>query len=95
MSCITVFRMFGDRAGNPVFVESPLLERPAIAEWANREVGGWWTLRKLGQSFAGHQLWEMTRPTTKFEGRVRGNRQELLTRWRIVSTLRRAKPPVT
>lgn len=62
--------------------ESNLLPRPAIAEWARANVGGWWHLKKLGTEYMGHQLWMLWRART---------RSRVETRWKIVTTMRRAK----
>lgn len=37
--------------------KSPKPEREALLDWCRRNTGGWFTLKKLGDRFAGHQAW--------------------------------------
>lgn len=96
MTIVTAYRIDPESgaAYNLHSVESPLLPRHAIAQWARANVGGYWVLRKVGWEFMGHQLWELRRacvatPRVGDDGRTRSSMG--LVVWKFITTMRRVK----
>lgn len=70
--------------------ESPLLPKAAIEQWARANVGGWWRLQKVGDSFYEHQLWELRRGPVgsgrHHRGKTVSGRYAVL--WKVITTMR-------
>jgi hypothetical protein len=94
MTILTVYPIGkAGRAGAPMSYETPLLERPAIDRWASGKLENGYLVRRRGDAFRGHQLWEIF-GKRRHPGRGAGLGMTLYERWKAITTLGRMKTKI-